>query len=256
MVTFLLQAATGLGRLYVTTAWGQGLCAVFGGYESALVIHIRVGVVMIVGFLLHVLYLVTRIDYGQGLKGLFGPDSLLPNLDDLRRLGRQLAWFFGLGPKPVFDRWTYWEKFDYWAVFWGMPLLALTGLMLLDPVATSRTFPGWWLNVAALIHRAEAVLAVAYIFIVHFFVGHLRPHSFPMNEAMFAGSVALPGLAEEKPLWLDRLRREGRLDQLTTTAAPAAWYRTVYFIFGYAALAFGLYLLISGLIYSPQVTLH
>lgn len=26
-------------------------------------------------------------------------------------------WFVGKGPRPIFERWTYYEKFDYWAVF-------------------------------------------------------------------------------------------------------------------------------------------
>jgi hypothetical protein len=31
---------------------------------------------------------------------------------------------------PRFDRWTYWEKFDFLAVFWAMLTIGLTGLML------------------------------------------------------------------------------------------------------------------------------
>jgi len=101
------------------------------------------------------------------------------------------------------ERWTYWGKFDYWAVFWGLPLLAITGLMLIYPMVASRLVPGWALNVAALLHRAEAILAVAYIFIVHFFIGHLRPSSFPLNEGMFSGTVTLENAMEERsqPGW-------------------------------------------------------
>ena len=84
-----------------------------------------------------------------------------------------------MGPAPRFDRWTYFEKFDYWAVYWGLPLLAVTGLMAMYPLVTSQFLPGWSLNIAVLLHRAEALLAVTYIFVVHFFVGHLRPMSFP-----------------------------------------------------------------------------
>jgi hypothetical protein len=60
-----------------------------------------------------------------------------------------------------------WEKFDYWAVYWGLPLLAVTGFMLMFPLSTSRFLHGWSLNIAELLHRAEAILAVMYIFIVH-----------------------------------------------------------------------------------------
>ena len=95
----------------------------------------------------------------------------------------------------------------------GAALLAATGLMLMYPLATSRILPGWSLNIAALLHEAEAILAVTYIFIVHFFIGHLRPSSFPMNEAMFAGSIPLEAAVEEKPAWVARLRSERRMPE-------------------------------------------
>jgi len=153
------------------------------------------------------------------------------------------------------ERWTYWQKFDYWAVFWGLPLLAITGLMLIYPMVASRLVPGWALNVAALLHRAEAILAVAYIFIVHFFIGHLRPSSFPLNEGMFSGTVTLENAMEEKPAWVERLKEEGKLE-LAMAKPPARWYRVIHFIFGYTALIFGVYLLINGIAYSRYIRLH
>lgn len=255
MITFLLQTATGFSRLYIGTLWGRKVNAVVGGYEGSLAIHKWVGVAMIVGFILHSIYLLIRIDWRTPLKSFFGEDSLVPNLTDLKQFGRQVRWFFGLGPRPRFNRWTYWEKFDYWAVYWGLPLLAVTGLMLMYPLTTCRLLPGWSLNIAALFHRAEAILAVTYIFIVHFFVGHLRPSSFPMNEAMFAGTVPLEEALEEKPAWVARLRSEGRVDE-QGPASPRRWYRVAYFVFGYAALSCGVYFLINGILYARHISLH
>ena len=162
---------------------------------------------------------------------------------------------FRLGSPPKLDRWAYWEKFDYWAVFWGLPLLAVTGVMLKYPVLTTKIMPGWLLNIAALLHRAEAILAASFIFIVHFFIGHLRPFSFPMNEAMFSGSVHLEEAQEEKPAWVDRLKQEGKLEN-NMAKPPALWYRVLYFLFGYTALGFGLYILINGIIYGRYIQLH
>jgi cytochrome b subunit of formate dehydrogenase len=255
MLTFLLQTATGFSRLYITTAWGRKINAVLGGYDTSLVIHKWAGVLMIFGFLVHTVYLLGRIDWKTPLRSIFGPDSLVPNLTDLKQFGQQVRWFFGLGPAPRFNRWTYWEKFDYWAVYWGLPLLAVTGLMLMYPIASSRYLPGWALNIVALLHRAEAVLAVTYIFIVHFFIGHLRPSSFPMNEAMFSGSVPMEEAIEEKPAWVERIQGEGRLG-LVSRPAPGPWYRAAYFVFGYAVVISGLYLLINGIIYARHITLH
>ncbi len=255
MVTFLIQSATGFGRMYVTAGWGQTVCKVFGGYENASLVHHWVGGLMMVGFVIHVFFLVSRIRWNELWQSLFGPDSLIPTLQDARHLWQRVGWILGLGKPPSLDRWAYWEKFDYWAVFWGLPLLAITGVMLLYPLSTSQYLPGWSLNIAALLHRAEAILAVSYIFIVHFFIGHLRPTSFPMNQAMFSGSVLLEEAAEEKPAWVARLKREGKFET-AAAKAPALWYKVIYFVFGYAALASGVYLLVMGIAYSGQVRLH
>lgn len=253
MLTFIIQAATGYGRLYITTSWGKGLSGVFGGYDACLAIHRFVGALMIAGFVLHVGYLLSRVDWRRPAESIFGPDSLVPNLHDLEHFRQRILWFFGKASPPKLDRWSYWEKFDYWAVFWGLPLLAVTGLMLMYPLASSLVLPGWALNVAALLHRAEAVLAVTYIFIIHFYIGHLRPASFPMNEAMFVGGVDLEEAMAEKPAWVERLQREGMLLQ---APAPALWYRVAYYIFGYAVVIFGIYLLINGIVYAPYAATH
>lgn len=255
MITFLIQTATGFSRMFITTGWGKKFSHVFGGYETALAIHTWVGILMMVGFAVHTIYLLTRIEWQNLGKSIFGPDSLFPNLYDVKHLWQRTLWIFGLGAPPRLNRWAYWEKFDYWAVYWGLPLLAITGLMAMYPMVTSSILPGWSLNIAAFLHRAEAILAISYIFIVHFFIGHLRPTSFPMNEGMFSGSVELEEAMEEKPAWIDRLKEEGKLEMLETSP-PATWYRVVYYIFGYSVLIFGIYLLINGIIYSRYITLH
>lgn len=89
------------------------------------------------------------------------------------------------------EHFTYWEKFDYWAVLWGTGLMGAAGLVLWFPVAASRLLPGWMFNVALFVHGAEATLAIGFIFVIHFFNGHLRPGKFPMDMVIFTGSAAL-----------------------------------------------------------------
>lgn len=255
IITFLIQTATGFSRLFFPTSWGKDLNLFFGGYDTSILIHKWVGVLMVLGFIFHTFYLLTRLDWKNLGTSLFGPDSLVPNLTDVRHLWQRILWLFGMGERPKLGRWAYWEKFDYWAVYWGMPLLAVTGIVLMYPVLSSRYIPGWMLNIAVLLHRAEAILAVSYIFIVHFFVGHLRPASFPMNEAMFSGSIPMEELEEEKRGWLAQLKKEGRLEHVKVKT-PSIFFRVLYYIFGYAALGFGVYLLINGIVYSRYITLH
>jgi len=249
MLCFMLQAATGLARMYVETGWGRSLARVFGGYESALSVHKAGGVALLVLFGLHLAYLV----FGVGWRRLAGPDSLLPRPSDLGDFFRHLGWMLGLRPEPRFERWGYWEKFDYWAVFWGMVIIGGTGLVLYDPVASSRSMPGWGLNVAFWVHRIEALLAIGHVFVIHFFIAHLRRRSFPMDRAMFEGSVDLAHARQEKGAWIERLAAEGRLDEMSGQEARAG-ARAAYYAFGLSMVALGLYLLVGLLANAGRIT--
>ena len=68
--------------------------------------------------------------------------SLIPLPRDLIAVKDNLLYFIGKGPKPAFGRWTYWEKFDYMAVFWGITIIGSTGLTLAFPEIATRFLPG------------------------------------------------------------------------------------------------------------------
>jgi cytochrome b subunit of formate dehydrogenase len=157
-------------------------------------------------------------------------------------------WFVGLGPKPVFERWTYWEKFDYWAVFWGVVIIGTSGLILWFPNLFTLVLPGWVLNVAKIIHSEEALLATGFVFAIHFFNTHLRADKFPLDMAILTGLVTEAELREERPEYLARMEREGRLDGLAD-AAPSRRRLLFIVMCGFLALAIGLGLL-AGMMYA------
>ncbi len=253
VLSFLTQGATGLARLYIETAWGKWLAWALGGYEFCRTIHIYVGIFLICLFVIHGLYLLTRINWREFPSTLFGPDSILPRPKDIKDFFQHVGWFLGKAEPPQFDRWGYWEKFDYWAVFWGIPVLGLTGLLMAYPLAASRIVPGWFLNVTLWVHRIEAILAMCHVFIIHFFIAHLRPHSFPMDRAMFEGSADLSATRHEKPAWVERLAQEGKLESVLVPEAEV-WKRALFLLFGYCAVAIGVFLLIGGMVNSPYIT--
>lgn len=253
ILSFLTLGTTGLSRMYIETSWGKMMAWVFGGYESCLIIHKYVGIFLICLFLAHILYLLYKIDWRQFPRSLFGPDSLLPQPRDIKNFFQHTLWFFGLSKTPRFDRWGYWEKFDYWAVFWGIPILGITGLLMAYSMLASRIIPGWGLNVALWIHRIEAILAMAHVFIIHFFIAHLRRHSFPMDLAMFEGSIDLAPARYEKNSWVARLEETGKLQGLFVPQASTS-IRVLFYIFGYAAMCVGVFLLIGGLVNSTSIT--
>jgi len=249
IITFMILAFTGAAQAFYETSWGQQLVWLMGGYQQVKSIHIFTGWAMSIGFIIHIVVTLSRINWRHPWHSLFGPDSLIPTWRDFKEFGQRLMWFTGLGKAPHFERWTYLEKFDYWAVFWGIPLLFITGIMLVYPVDSSHLLPGWTLNVAILLHRAEAVLAIVYIIVIHLLFGHFRRSTFPLNDTMFSGSAPVGHLEDEKPDWVARLRDEGRLLALVV-ATPVIWFRVLYFVFAYAIIILGVYLIFSALPYS------
>jgi cytochrome b subunit of formate dehydrogenase len=248
LICFLVLAASGVSRMYIETQFGGSLASLFGGFEGALAAHKLFGILLLVLFVLHILYLMVAVR-----SRLFGRDSLLPRTRDLRDLLHHLGWMLGLRRHPSFERWGYWEKFDYWAVFWGLFVIGGTGLMLFDPVATSRLFPGWSMNVAFWIHRIEAILAMAHVFFIHFLIAHLRRTTFPMDRAMIAGTADLEIVLHERADWINRLKDEGRLEEVTTQDTGRG-SRMAAYAFGVVAMGLGFYLLIGGIVNARFVT--
>jgi cytochrome b subunit of formate dehydrogenase len=173
-----------------------------------------------------------------------GPDSLIPWVQDLKDIVGMFKWFFGKGPKPLFDRWTYWEKFDYWAVFWGMAIIGGSGLMLALPTEVAAVLPGWTLNVAALVHGEEAFLAAVFLFTVHFFNNHFRADKLPPPDVvMFTGSVALEEFRREHPLQYRRLTESGEIHKYLVDA-PSRPMTLGSKVLGLVLIAIGLALLV------------
>ena len=149
-----------------------------------------------------------------------------------------LKWFVGLGPRPAYGRWTYWEKFDYFAVFWGIAVIGSTGLTLWFPVFFTRFIPGSFLNVATIVHSDEALLATGFIFTVHFFNTHLRPEKFPMDITVFTGRMPLEEFKRDKPREYEALVANGKLEEHMEVAYPPIVTRTIR-AFAWTALARG-----------------
>lgn len=240
MLTFVGCALSGLPLLFSSKPWAATLAQMLGGFQGAGLIHRICAAVMIFVFVTHVLMVFGRaFRNGNVMKVLWGPDSMVPQLQDGIDIYRNFRWFVGKGPRPQFDRWTYWEKFDYWAVFWGMFIIGGSGLLLWFPVFFSKLLPGWMFNIAALVHGEEALLAVGFIFTIHFFNGHLRPEKFPMDTVVFTGRISEHELREERLMQYERMQKEGALVAAETTppAEEAKWFGWVV---GGTALALGI----------------
>jgi cytochrome b subunit of formate dehydrogenase/nitrate reductase gamma subunit len=202
MVTFIGLALTGLPIKYPDAFWARGLILLWGGVKGAGLLHRCCAGITFGYFVLHLLY---ALYYLLVLKGkLLGPDSLVPSLKDFQDLYHQIRYFLGKGAPPQFGRFTYWEKFDYWAVFWGIAFIGGSGLVLWFPEFFSRFLPGVLFNIAYTIHSDEALLATGFIFIVHLYNAHLRADVFPIDKSIFTGKIEAKEIMERHPLeWKD-----------------------------------------------------
>jgi len=171
------------------------------------------------------------------------------NKKDLSDFWATLKWFVGKGPRPDYGRWTYWEKFDYFAVFWGVAIIGFSGLLLWFPEFFTKFLPGWLINVATIVHSDEALLAVGFIFTIHFFNTHLRPDAFPMDKVIFTGLVPLEEYKKDRPYEYQELKKSGNLKKMVVKDyIPKKWEKFIY-ILGFTFLSFGVILILL-IIYS------
>jgi cytochrome b subunit of formate dehydrogenase len=241
ILSFISLALTGMSLKFSYTTWAGVMSRFFGGFESAGYIHRFAATVMIGVFLTHIIDLIRRKRREKTpLKEMiFGKNAMMFNKKDLQDLIASVKWFIGKGERPAYGRWTYWEKFDYFAVFWGMVVIGSTGLTLWFPEFFTNVIPGYLINVATIVHSDEALLAVGFIFTVHFFNTHLRPEKFPMDTVIFTGRMPVEELAEDKPMEYQELVENGELEKNLVEAYPPIVMRAIRF-FGWTAVALGL----------------
>ena len=241
-LSLMILTLTGMPLFYPEVAWAPVVMKALGGPAMAGLIH-RINAVVFAGvFFWHIIYMAVGIYRKRATWRWFGPDSMIPNLQDAKDMLAMFKWFFGKGPRPVFDRWTYWEKFDYWAPFWGVTIIGVSGLMMWLPGLTATYLPGWVFNVAAIFHGEEAFLAVVFLFTVHFFNNHFRPDKFPIDIVMFTGTMSLEHFKREHALQYQRLVDSGELSKHLIDA-PSAPMTFASKLLGFTLIAIGLTLL-------------
>jgi formate dehydrogenase subunit gamma len=205
LVTFLLLAFTGWSLKYPEPAlehagWWVRL---WGGPKTAGNIHRVAGVIMVLDFLWHVVYVSYLLLTGK--MKFNTTTTVVPLPEDVKNAVQNILYFVGLSKeRPRFARYNYIQKFDYWAVFWGMAIIGLSGLILTFPTKAAIFLPQWSANwiweVFFVLHSDEALLAITYILIMHFYAEHLKWENFPMSMTWITGRVSMEHMKHEHPL--------------------------------------------------------
>lgn len=211
-ISTMVLILTGTTLLFAHTGWAKAVVAFLGGVEMEGIIHRTAAVIWLGIFMAHLLIAVSNIWRKRDTFKWFGSTSMLPNWKDWDDLRGMFKWFLGNGPRPEFSQWTYWQKFDYWAPFWGAAIIGSSGILLFMPEKTAIFLPGWMFNIATLIHAEEALLAAIFLNSVHFFNVHFRPERFPMSTTIFTGAIPIEEFKHDHRVEYERLSASGELD--------------------------------------------
>lgn len=233
---------TGMTLFDANSTWAPVVSHWFGGPRVTGLIHRSAAVVFVGIFFLHLCFIVAKLAPQWRTFRWFGPNSLIPSLQDAYDMIGMFKWFFGLAPKPNFDRFSYWEKFDYWAPFWGVAIIGGSGAIMWFKGLAATYLPGWVFNLAMIFHGEEAVLAAGFLFTVHFFNNHWRPDKFPLDILMFTGRMPLEEYKREHAVEYKRLVETGQLEKYLVEA-PSQPMTFGSKILGFTLMACGLILL-------------
>jgi len=197
ITSFSLLGLTGLAQKYATSQISIALIAALGGIESTRIIHRIAATIMMFVTVYHLGAIGYRIFV------LRTPLSMLPGVQDVQAALQALKYNLGFSKSPPQQgHFTFEEKLEYWAVVWGTVIMAITGFMMWNPIATARYLPGEYIPAAKAAHSGEALLAVLAIVIWHMY--HVIIKHF--NRSMFTGYLTEEEMLHEHPLELAEIK--------------------------------------------------
>lgn len=197
---------TGLAIKFHYVGWAQFLFRIVGGFHNNLILHKASAVLIVIVCVWHLLFLALGWKkYGFSL-------AMLPTWKDARDVWHHMLYLLSMRDRPPqYDRYSYLEKFEYLAIFWGMVVMGLTGFSLWFPTVAGEYVPRVMLQAFRLVHSNEAVVAVITLAYGHFFTAHLNPAVFPSSPVWMSGKISLEHMMEEHPLEYQRLVEQGKL---------------------------------------------
>jgi len=207
----IVLVLTGMPLKFHDAFWAPYLYSLFGGITVAPVIHKIAGTVLLLLFVFHLIYM-ARCIYTDLIRPLkrankLGPVAVLkglvnhpivPGLKDAKDFKDMLKYLFFLADTPPHGaKFTWKEKFDYWAPFWGIVVMVGSGLIMWHKELVTKFVPGEVINFALIAHSDEALLAALFLFIWHFYNVHFSTSVFPMGTVFLTGYLPEHLMVEE-----------------------------------------------------------
>ncbi|MBE3575913.1 MAG: cytochrome b/b6 domain-containing protein [Firmicutes bacterium] len=211
---------TGFAIKYRHTFWAPGVVAAFGGFRNLFYAHLTAAVLLFISIAYHLVYLVCN--YRPRRDGW----PMMPTWQDVRDCIHHLKYLAGLEKeRPHFGRYTYLEKFEYWAVGWGIVIMGISGLVLWFPEIAGRWFPYWVIEAFRVAHSNEAFVCFFAVAVGHFFAAHFAPGVFPMSTVWLDGKISLERLKEEHPAEYEELVKRPDFKPQPAQGRVVRWQR-------------------------------
>ena len=199
--TFIVLAGTGIPLHYSDVFWAPYIISLFGGIDTAQLIHRSTAFIMIGASVYHVLTIA-----GSTLSKILKKEfdirrTQVPLPKDLFDLIHDIKYFLSITPyRPKMEKFMYKQKLHYLAILWGSFVLISAGTALLYPeyIALLWPFdPAFVQDLARIMHADEAILALIIIAFWHLSNVHLVPGRFPAQWTVFTGKITREHQLEE-----------------------------------------------------------
>jgi cytochrome b subunit of formate dehydrogenase len=211
-ISVVFLVLTGIPLKFHEYFWARALIDLFGGPDSSPIVHRVAATGLAIVAVWHMVYVVLTKEGRTNFK------HLIPMPKDAVDAFKQIRYYLGRSDeRPRFDRFSYIEKFDYWAVYWGILIMIGSGTLLWFTDFFLRYVPKWVTDIAKEAHSDEALLATLAIVIWHFYNVHFNPHKFPMNRTFITGKISTHEMIEEHPLEYERIMKQ-RHEQAVSTS--------------------------------------
>ena len=200
----LLLIITGMPEKFHEAGISGFIINSLGGIKIVTILH-RIGAVGLSAMFAYHCTIYTIL-FRQGRKDFV---ELLPMPKDLFDVIQMIKYFFGLSKeRPKFGRFSYIEKFDYWAVYWGCMVMIGSGVIMWFEIESMNLFGKVVVDIAKEAHSDEGLLCALAILIWHFYNVHLNPRVFPMSWVWWNGKLTKEEMIEEHPLEYERIMKE------------------------------------------------
>ena len=222
----IVLVLTGMPLKFHDASWAPYLYSLFGGIKVAPIIHKTAGCLLLLLFVYHLIYLSYNIYAGQvaplrkkkelsvgKLLKLLATQPLIPNRKDLQDIIQLFKYLFFLTDRrPQGDEFTWKNKFDYWAPFWGIPVLGISGLIMWNKEFFTSFLPGEIINFALIAHSDEALLAALFLFIWHWYNVHYKTSVFPMGTVFITGYLSEKLMVEDHYDYYVKIMKQAGLE--------------------------------------------